>query len=150
MSRLGLATSVALIAFGTWLLGWVDASSQSASVSVGGMCVLAAGLTGLVLCVLADLTGSALNIGQSPQPDTGEPGRGSTQPIDNYEGTPTMSGKFDEVKGRAKEAAGDLTDNDDLKREGKADRATGKIKEKVEGAKDWVEDKIDDVRGKAD
>lgn len=54
-----------------------------------------------------------------------------------------MEGKFDELKGRAKEAAGDLTDNDDLKRDGKADRTAGKVKQKVEDAKDWVEDKID-------
>jgi uncharacterized protein YjbJ (UPF0337 family) len=54
-----------------------------------------------------------------------------------------MEGKFDELKGRAKEAAGDLTDNDDLKRDGKADRTAGKVKQKVEDAKDWVEEKID-------
>jgi uncharacterized protein YjbJ (UPF0337 family) len=57
-----------------------------------------------------------------------------------------MEGKTDELKGRAKQAAGDLTDNDRLKREGKADKASGKVKQKVEDAKDWVEDKIDDVR----
>ncbi|MGZ8733915.1 MAG: CsbD family protein, partial [Acidimicrobiia bacterium] len=43
-----------------------------------------------------------------------------------------MEGKMDELKGRAKEAAGDLTDNKDLKREGKADKAGGKVKQKVE------------------
>ena len=52
----------------------------------------------------------------------------------------------DEAKGRLKEAAGDLTDDDDLKREGKADRASGAIKDKAEDAKDWVEDKVDDVK----
>jgi uncharacterized protein YjbJ (UPF0337 family) len=57
-----------------------------------------------------------------------------------------MDGKVDDLKGRAKEAAGDLTDNDDLKREGKTDRAAGKVKEKVEDVKDWVEDKIDDIK----
>jgi uncharacterized protein YjbJ (UPF0337 family) len=57
-----------------------------------------------------------------------------------------MEGKFDEMKGRAKEAAGDLTDNDDLKREGKTDQAAGKVKQKVEDAKDWVEDKVDDLK----
>jgi len=57
-----------------------------------------------------------------------------------------MDGKIDELKGRAKEAAGDLTDNKDLQREGKTDKATGKVKQKVEGAKDWVEDKIDDIK----
>jgi uncharacterized protein YjbJ (UPF0337 family) len=57
-----------------------------------------------------------------------------------------MEGKFDEMKGRAKEAAGDLTDDDDLKREGKADKAGGKAKSKLEEAKEWAEDKIDDVK----
>jgi uncharacterized protein YjbJ (UPF0337 family) len=40
-------------------------------------------------------------------------------------------GKFDEVKGRAKEAAGDLTDDPDLEREGKVDRTAGTVKGKV-------------------
>jgi uncharacterized protein YjbJ (UPF0337 family) len=57
-----------------------------------------------------------------------------------------MEGKMDELKGRAKEAAGDLTDNRDLKNEGKADQTAGKVKQKVEDAKDWVEDKIDDIK----
>lgn len=57
-----------------------------------------------------------------------------------------MSGKTDDMKGRVKEAAGDLTGNDDLKREGKADRAAGSVKQKAEDVKDWVEDKVDDVK----
>ncbi len=57
-----------------------------------------------------------------------------------------MDGQVDDLKGRAKEAAGDLTDNDRLKREGKADQAAGKVKQKVDDAKDWVEDKIDDIK----
>lgn len=57
-----------------------------------------------------------------------------------------MSGTTDDMKGRAKEAVGDLTDNDDLKREGKTDQAVGGIKEKLDDAKNWVEDKIDDVK----
>ena len=36
---------------------------------------------------------------------------------------------FDETKGRVKEAAGDLTGDKDLKREGKADQTAGKAKE---------------------
>lgn len=48
----------------------------------------------------------------------------------------------DEAKGRLKEAAGDLTDNDDLKREGKVDRAEGAVKEKVDDAADKVKEKI--------
>ena len=55
-----------------------------------------------------------------------------------------MGGTADDMKGRAKEALGDLTDDDDLKREGKTDQATGKVKEKVDEAKDWVNEKLDD------
>jgi len=42
------------------------------------------------------------------------------------------SGKSDELKGRVKEAAGALAGDRKLKREGKADQAVGKIKQKVE------------------
>ena len=59
-----------------------------------------------------------------------------------------MSGKTDDLKGRAKEAAGDLSGNDDLQREGKADQTKGKVKEKVDDAKNWVEDKVDKVTDK--
>lgn len=46
----------------------------------------------------------------------------------------------DDIKGRAKEAAGDLTDDEDLKREGKIDRLTDDVKEKAEQAADKVKD----------
>jgi uncharacterized protein YjbJ (UPF0337 family) len=42
----------------------------------------------------------------------------------------------DEAKGRIKEAAGDLTGDDDLKNEGKADKVGGKIKDAVDSVKD--------------
>ena len=61
-----------------------------------------------------------------------------------------MAGTGDDMKGRAKEAAGALTDDDELKREGKADRAAGTVKDKLDDAKDWVEDKVDDVKDHAD
>jgi uncharacterized protein YjbJ (UPF0337 family) len=48
----------------------------------------------------------------------------------------------DDLKGRAKEAAGDLTDDKDLKREGKVDRAEGAAKEKVDDAADKVKDAV--------
>ena len=44
------------------------------------------------------------------------------------------SGKSDEVKGRLKEAAGALTGNAKLKRQGKADQMIGKAKQKLEKA----------------
>lgn len=43
-----------------------------------------------------------------------------------------MNEKIDEAKGRAKEAAGDLTDDQGLKNEGKADRAAAGIKGKID------------------
>ena len=56
----------------------------------------------------------------------------------------------DELKGRTKEAAGVLTDNDDLRREGKRDQAAGDAKGKLRDAENWAEDKVDDVRDKLD
>jgi uncharacterized protein YjbJ (UPF0337 family) len=47
---------------------------------------------------------------------------------------------IDDLKGRAKEAAGDLTDDKDLKREGKVDQATGTVKDKVGDIADKVKD----------
>jgi uncharacterized protein YjbJ (UPF0337 family) len=61
-----------------------------------------------------------------------------------------MAGEMDKAKGRVKEAAGALTDDEKKKREGKADQAAGKMKEKVDEAKDWADDKIDDMRDRAD
>ena len=49
-----------------------------------------------------------------------------------------MTGKTDEVKGRVKEAAGAITDDDQLRREGKIDQATGKIKQAADKAVDKV------------
>ena len=48
----------------------------------------------------------------------------------------------DDIKGRVKEAAGDLTNDDDLKREGKVDQASDTVKEKVGGAVDSVKDAL--------
>lgn len=47
-----------------------------------------------------------------------------------------MSGQGDQAKGRIKEAVGDLTDDKDMKREGKMDEAAGKVKEGVDKVKD--------------
>jgi uncharacterized protein YjbJ (UPF0337 family) len=50
----------------------------------------------------------------------------------------------DDAKGRVKEAAGSLTGDDDLKREGKVDKATGAAKDGVEK----VSDKVKGVLGR--
>jgi uncharacterized protein YjbJ (UPF0337 family) len=42
-------------------------------------------------------------------------------------------GTTDDVTGRAKEALGDLSGDEDLKNEGKVDRASGKVKDAVGG-----------------
>lgn len=56
------------------------------------------------------------------------------------------SGNSDEAKGRVKEAAGVLTGDKKLQREGKADQAAGKIKKAVKKVKDKADDVIDDVK----
>lgn len=60
----------------------------------------------------------------------------------------STDGKMDDAKGRVKEAAGALTNDDDLKREGKADQAGGAVKEKIGDAKDKLDDVVDTVKGK--
>lgn len=53
-----------------------------------------------------------------------------------------MGENLDKAKGRTKEAAGDLTGDRDLKREGKVDRAAGEVKGKVGGAADKLKDAV--------
>ena len=57
-----------------------------------------------------------------------------------------MDNDLDQAKGRIKQAAGDLTDNDDLKREGKVDEKTGKVKEFMDDVKDKADDLVDKAR----
>ncbi|HEY2429322.1 MAG TPA: CsbD family protein [Acidimicrobiales bacterium] len=57
-----------------------------------------------------------------------------------------MSNETEDFKGRAKEAVGDLTGNDRLRREGKTDRAAANVKDKVEGAVGKAEDAVDAVK----
>ena len=59
-----------------------------------------------------------------------------------------MDPNTDDLKGRAKEAVGDLTDNQRLKNEGKADRASGKAKDFIDDVKDKADDVIDRVKEK--
>lgn len=51
----------------------------------------------------------------------------------------------DDVKGKVKEAAGDLTGDKDLQSEGKTDQAAGSAKEKISNVVDSVKDKVEDV-----
>lgn len=47
---------------------------------------------------------------------------------------------MDDIKGKAKEAAGTVTGDKDLEREGKVDRAAGSVKENVSNATDKVKE----------
>jgi uncharacterized protein YjbJ (UPF0337 family) len=78
---------------------------------------------------------------------TSHPERGRER-VEASPGAPTkgraVSGGGDKTKGRIKEAVGDLTDDDELKREGKIDQASGKVKETVDKVKDRLTDDGDD------
>ncbi len=52
-----------------------------------------------------------------------------------------MAGESDKAKGRIKKAAGDLTGNKELKREGKVDETEGKAKDAVDKASDKLKGK---------
>jgi uncharacterized protein YjbJ (UPF0337 family) len=57
-----------------------------------------------------------------------------------------MDKNLDQMKGRVKEAAGDLTGNKDLQREGKTDRAAGRVKEGIEEIKEKAENTVDALK----
>lgn len=61
-----------------------------------------------------------------------------------------LEGKGDQLKGDAKEAFGNLTDNDSLKNEGKADQLLGGVKEKLSEAGDAIKDKANEVAAKVE
>ena len=64
------------------------------------------------------------------------------------EGWCVMGAESDQVKGKAKQAAGIITGNEKLESEGKSDRRTGEAKEKVEQAKDKIEQKLEQAKDK--
>ena len=55
-------------------------------------------------------------------------------------------GTKDDLKGRTKEAAGDLTGDKSLKNEGKVDKASGKVKDAAGGAADKAKDVVNPGR----
>jgi uncharacterized protein YjbJ (UPF0337 family) len=55
-------------------------------------------------------------------------------------------GKLDDAKGRLKQAAGDLTDDESLKNEGRVDRASGSVKDKVGDAADAAKNAVNPDR----
>ena len=61
-----------------------------------------------------------------------------------------MGEKTDKLGGRAKQAAGAVTGDEDLKREGEREEDKGKLKGKVDEAVDKAQDVIEDLKDKAD
>jgi uncharacterized protein YjbJ (UPF0337 family) len=55
-------------------------------------------------------------------------------------------GSVDKAKGNLKEAGGDLTGDDSLKREGKVDQGSGKLKDALGSATDKVKDAVNSDR----
>ena len=53
-----------------------------------------------------------------------------------------MSGKAEEIKGRVKESVGVMTNDKRLKKEGKVDQASGKIKQNAEKVINKVRDSV--------
>ncbi len=53
-----------------------------------------------------------------------------------------MGENIDEAKGRVKEAAGDLTDDQELKNEGKVDKAVSDVKDKIDDAADKAKEVV--------
>ncbi len=83
-------------------------------------------------------------LGGVPPIDDGNPPPSSAMKPERNE---TMaSPQPDEIKGRIKEAAGALTNNKDLKREGKTDRASASVKEGLDKVRDKIEDGVDAVK----
>ncbi|KLI05383.1 general stress protein CsbD [Mycolicibacterium conceptionense] len=54
--------------------------------------------------------------------------------------------KVDDLKGRAKEAAGAATGNDDLKAEGQADQGIAAVKQKVADTAEKVKDGVESIK----
>jgi uncharacterized protein YjbJ (UPF0337 family) len=59
-----------------------------------------------------------------------------------------MAGKMDKAKGRIKEAAGVLTNDKSLKREGKIDQIVGGVKDAVGSVVDTVKETLSGARKK--
>ena len=62
--------------------------------------------------------------------------------------TDDAQNKAEELKGRGKEAVGSLTNNDDLKDEGKGDQAVAEGKQKVSEVADKVKDGVENIKDK--
>ena len=60
-----------------------------------------------------------------------------------------MGETTDKITGRAKQAAGAVTGDRSLKREGEREERKGELKEGIDDALDTADDKLDELRDKA-
>jgi uncharacterized protein YjbJ (UPF0337 family) len=75
------------------------------------------------------------------------PRRGNTRNVPGFTSEEIDMGVFEEAKGKAKEAVGDLTDNPDLQREGQAQKEKGEAERQATQAR--VEAKAHEAKAKA-
>jgi uncharacterized protein YjbJ (UPF0337 family) len=59
-----------------------------------------------------------------------------------------INGKTDQLKGRAKEAVGDATNNEELKNEGAADETAGDVEKGVGTGRRKVGEAVEDIGNK--
>ena len=59
-----------------------------------------------------------------------------------------LKNKGEDLKGRAKEAAGSATNDDQLRNEGRTDQGSASVKDKVSTAADKVKEGVDNVKDK--
>jgi uncharacterized protein YjbJ (UPF0337 family) len=59
-----------------------------------------------------------------------------------------MDNNLDQLKGKIKQAAGDLTDDKDLVKEGRNDERAGRVKESLGKVEDRLDDAVDSVKNK--
>ena len=57
-----------------------------------------------------------------------------------------MNANLDQTKGKVEQAIGDLTGDDELKRQGKADETAGKVKDAMKDVEDKAEGIVDSVK----
>jgi anti-anti-sigma factor len=133
------STIGAIVASHNRLLG------RSHSLSVRAPSPLARRL--LTMCELAflidDLPATGRTHAAVTPPSRGGHARGGHSKED--ERRPDMGGSTKKAKGRVKQAAGAITGDKSLKREGKADERVGNLQNKTEDAADAVHDKVDEV-----
>lgn len=64
----------------------------------------------------------------------------------NTKASDKVERKAEDLKGRAKEAAGAATDDDELRAEGRTDQVAAGAKEKIDAARGKAEDLVDKAR----